>query len=450
VLAGLVGAVGDDHVLTDPDLTASYTTDWTGRWRGTTTAVVRPADTEQVATVLRLCHEFGVSVVPQGGNTGLAGGATPLGGEVVLSLGRLRGIEDADRAMGQVTLGAGVTIATAASVLEADGWTLGVDLASRDSATVGGAVATDAGGLRVLRWGSMRRQVVGVEAVLADGSVVSRLGGLPKDNVGYHLPGLLCGSEGTLAVITRVRLALVPVADHRVTALLGLGSLDEAVAVVGSLRRSVAELDLAEVMLHDGVELVCRHRGWEPPLATEPPVLLLVEASGPDDLTEQLAAAVDGLPVDVDEVAVATDSVGREGLVRHREAHTEAISAAGIPRKLDVSIPWPVLAEVVAGVQHLVGAIDGAQVVVFGHLGDASVHLNLLGVEGEVGDDLEDEVLRRVAVAGGSISAEHGVGRAKVRWLPLVRSEEDRRAMQAIRQALDPVGILNPGVLWPA
>jgi FAD/FMN-containing dehydrogenase len=251
-------------------------------------------------------------------------------------------------------------------------------------------------------------------------------------------------------VITRVRVALVPVAAHRVTALLGLGSLDEAVAVVGSLRRAVAELDLAEVMLHDGIELVCQHRGWDPPLATEPPVLLLVEASGQDDPTERLAAAIDALPVDVDEVAVATDSVQREGLVRHREAHTEAISAVGIPRKLDVSIPWPLLAEVVAGVQHLVTAIDGAQVVVFGHLGDASVHLNLLGVEGEAGDDLEDEVLRRVAAAGGSISAEHGVGRAKVRWLPLVRSEEDRTAMRAVRRALDPVGILNPGVLWPA
>lgn len=446
--ADLVAAVGEANVLTDADLVAGYATDWTGRWRGSTAAVVRPADTAEVAEVMRCCTAHAVPVVPQGGNTGLSGGATPLGGEIVLSLVRLTGIEDPDPEMGQVTVGAGVTVAHAAAALVAEGWTLGVDLAARDTATVGGAVATDAGGLRVLRWGSMRRQVVGLEAVLADGSVVTRLGGLPKDNAGYDLPGLLCGSEGTLAVVTRVRLALVPVPRHRVTALLGVGSLQEAVQVVGALRRSVPELDLAEVMLQDGVELVCAHRGWDPPLASEPPVLLLVEASGTVDPTERLAAALDEVPVPLDEVAVATDSVGRERLVRHREAHTEAISAAGIPRKLDVSIPWPVLAEVVAGVQHLVGEQPGARAVVFGHLGDASVHLNLLGLEGDAGDAVEDEVLRRVAAAGGSISAEHGIGRAKVRWLPLVRSEEDLQAMASIRRALDPQGLLNPGALW--
>jgi FAD/FMN-containing dehydrogenase len=446
VHAGLVGAVGERHVLTDPDVTAGYATDWTGRWRGSTPAVVRPADTGEVATVLRLCHEFGVAVVPQGGNTGLAAGATPLGHEVVLSLGRLRGIEDADREMGQVTVGAGVTLAAAAAVLEADGWTLGVDLAARDTATVGGAIATDAGGMRVLRWGTMRRQVVGVEAVLADGSVITRLAGLPKDNAGYDLPSLLCGSEGTLAVVTRARLAMVPRPAHRVTALLGMGSLGEAVTAVGALRRALPDLDAAEVMLADGVELVCQHRGWEPPLSTEPPVLLLVEASGPADATEAMAAAVAALPVPVDEVAVASDPSAREGLVRHREAHTDAINAAGVPRKLDVSIPWPLLADVVDEVHALAAHVPGVRVVVFGHLGDAGVHINLLGAAGEQGDGLEDAVVRAVAAAGGSISAEHGIGRAKGRWLPLVRSEADRAAMAAIKRALDPAGILNPGV----
>jgi FAD/FMN-containing dehydrogenase len=397
--------------------------------------------------VLRLCHEFSQPVVPQGGNTGLAGGATPLEGEVVLSLTRLRGIEDVDRVMGQVNVGAGVTLASAASVLAADGWTLGVALAARDTATVGGAVATDAGGLHVLRWGSMRHQLAGFEAVLADGSVITRLSGLPKDNAGYHLGHLLAGSEGTLAVLTRVRLRLVPVADDVVSALLGFATLDEAVAAVGHLRRAVPELDLAEVMLDDGVQLVCEHRGWEPPLASRPPVLLLVEASGADDPTDRMAAAVDGLPATPSEVAVASDPAGRARLLRHREAHTEAISAAGVPRKLDVSVPWDRLADVVATVQRLV--VDaGGRVVVFGHLGDAGVHLNVLGVEGAPGDDLEDEVLRRVAAAGGSISAEHGIGRAKVRWLPLVRSAADRHAMAAVRRSLDPAGILNPGVLW--
>jgi FAD/FMN-containing dehydrogenase len=449
VLAGLVAAVGEANVLVDPALTRTYATDWTGRWQGTTDAVVRPGSTEEVARVLRLCHEFGVPVVPQGGNTGLAGGATPLEGELVLSLARLRGIEDADREMGQVTVGAGVTIASAAAVLAPDGWTLGVDLASRDSATVGGAVATDAGGLHVLRWGSMRRQVVGIEAVLADGSVVTRLSGLPKDNAGYSWPQVLAGSEGTLAVITRVRLGLVPVPAHRTSALLGLSSMADAVTVVGALRRHVPGLDLAEVMLADGVELVCEHHGWEPPLPDRPPVLLLVEAAGSEDPTDALGAGIEALPVRPTGVAVAQDSVARQRLVRYREGHTEAISAIGVPRKLDVSIPWAHLADVVAWVQEAVAAAGG-RAVVFGHLGDASVHLNLLGLEGAPGDDVEDQVLRRVAAAGGSISAEHGIGRAKVRWLPLVRSDEDRRAMAAVRSALDPAGILNPGVLWPA
>jgi FAD/FMN-containing dehydrogenase len=366
---------------------------------------------------------------------------------VVLSLARLRGIEHADREMGQVTVGAGVTLAAAAGVLAPDGWTLGVDLAARDSATVGGAVATDAGGLHVLRWGSMRRQVVGIEAVLADGSIITRLSGLPKDNAGYSWPQLLAGSEGTLAVITRVRLALVPIAAHRTTALLGLSSMADAVTAVGALRRHVPGLDLAEVMLDDGVELVCAHHGWPPPLPDRPPVLLLVEASGADDPTDALGAAIEALPVAPAGVAVAQDSVGRQRLVRCREGHTEAISAVGVPRKLDVSIPWARLAEVVAWVQETVAAAGG-RTVVFGHLGDASVHLNLLGLEGASGDDVEDQVLGRVAAAGGSISAEHGIGRAKVRWLPLVRSAEDRRAMAAVRAALDPARILNPGVLW--
>jgi FAD/FMN-containing dehydrogenase len=449
VLAGLVAAVGEANVLQDTELTSSYATDWTGRWQGSTPAVVRPGSTHEVARVLRLCHEFSVPVVPQGGNTGLAGGATPLGGEVVLSLVRLRGIEHADRDMGQVTVGAGVTLAVAAQVLAADGWTLGVDLAARDTATVGGAVATDAGGLHVLRWGSMRQQVAGFEAVLADGSIVARLAGLPKDNAGYHLGHLLAGSEGTLGVITRVRLRLVPIPAHRVVALLGFGSLDEAVAAVGAMRRGVPDLDLAEVMLADGVRLVCEHRGWPAPLASEPPVLLLVEAAGIDDPTDRLAAVVDQLPVAPLEVAVASGSAERERLVRHREAHTEAISAAGVPRKLDVSIPWARIADVVAEVRRL-AQVAGGRAVVFGHVGDASVHLNLLGLEGAAGDDVEDEVLRRVAAAGGSISAEHGIGRAKVRWLSLVRSPADRHAMAAVRTALDPHGILNPGVLWPA
>ncbi len=207
----LIEAVGQDHVLTDPERTRSYETDWTGRWSGRARLVVRPRDTAQVAAVLRACGAAGVGVVPQGGNTGLVGGGVPRGGEVVLSLARLTELGPVDTAAGQVTAGAGVTLRALAEHAARAGLAYGVDFAARDSATVGGTVATNAGGIHVVRHGATRTQVLGLEAVLADGRVLRRMGGLPKDATGYDLPGLLTGSEGTLAVVTAARLRLVGV-----------------------------------------------------------------------------------------------------------------------------------------------------------------------------------------------------------------------------------------------
>src|SRR5689334_7414605 len=195
---GLRAIVGAGHVLTDPDLRAPYETDWTRRFTGTARCVVRPADTEQVAAVLRACTAAGAPVVVQGGNTGLVGGGVPAGGEVLLSLARLRDVEPVDPIESQVTVGAGVTLEKLQEHARAAGLDFGVDLAARSQATVGGLVATNAGGIRVLRYGSMRQQVTGLEAVFADGTVVSRLTGLAKDNTGYDLPQLVTGSEGTL------------------------------------------------------------------------------------------------------------------------------------------------------------------------------------------------------------------------------------------------------------
>ncbi len=206
VRRALAAIVGEQHVLTG-DAAAGYAVDWTGRFRGTAAAVLRPADTAEVAAVLAACTDAGLAVVPQGGNTGLVGGGVPRHGEVVLSLARLTGLGPVDPDSRQVTAGAGVTLArVGAARPDLD---LGVRIASRDSATVGGAIATNAGGLRVLRYGPMRAQVRGVEAVLSDGTVLSHLAGLVKDNTGYDYPSLLAGSEGTLAVITAARLQLV-------------------------------------------------------------------------------------------------------------------------------------------------------------------------------------------------------------------------------------------------
>ena len=233
-------------------------------------------------------------LVPQGGNTGLVGGGVPLQGEVVLSLRRLQALEPVDALAGQVTAGAGVALGTAAPAGGSAGWAYGVDLASRDSATVGGTVATNAGGTHVLRYGDTRAQVLGVEAVLGTGSVISHLGGLVKDNTGYDLPGLLCGSEGTLAVVTAARLRLVPPRPCRTVAVLAFATVvRRARRRRRSLRRSLPTLEACELFLSPGLELVCTVTGMPPPFSRSHPVYLLVEAADQADPTEALAEAVE-------------------------------------------------------------------------------------------------------------------------------------------------------------
>ena len=265
LLRALAGIVGEQHVLTG-DATAGFAVDWTGRFRGRTPATVRPQNTAEVAAVLALCTDAGLPVVPQGGNTGLVGGGVPLHGEVVLSLTRLNQLGPVDQEASQVTAGAGVTLQQVADA--GPGLDLPILIASRDSATVGGAVATNAGGVRVLRFGPMRAQLRGIEAVLADGTVVSHLAGLVKDNTGYDYPSLLAGSEGTLAVITAARLRLVPRLRDTVTALAGVGGLDEVHALARRAVREVPGSGLGRVLHQDrarhpgGARWACAAVGW--------------------------------------------------------------------------------------------------------------------------------------------------------------------------------------------
>ncbi|MGH9178270.1 MAG: FAD-binding oxidoreductase [Acidimicrobiales bacterium] len=446
----LVEVVGRGHVLTDPDVTAGWCVDWTGRFRGATPAVARPASTAEVAAVVGVCRELGVALVPQGGNTGLVGGGVPLNGEVVLSLQRLSNVGAVDAGAGQVTAGAGATVADVHDAAGAAGWAYGVDFASRDSATVGGSVATNAGGLRVMRHGDTRAQLLGVEAVLGDGSVVSHLGGLVKDNTGYHLPSLLCGSEGTLGVVTAARLRLVPPAAERVTALLAFAGAADAVAGAGVLRRLTGSLEALELFLEEGLALVCGALGLGRPFAAAHGAYLLVESAGPGTVLEELAGAVAALGA-VADVAVATDSLRRAELWRYREGHTEAINTLGPPHKLDVTLPAGRLAEFIAEVPAVVAAVPGAATAatwLFGHVGDGNVHVNVTGVRPD-DDAVDAAVLELVAAMAGSISAEHGIGRAKRAWLHLGRSQAELDAFRALKRALDPDGILNPNVLLP-
>lgn len=444
-------AVGAAHVLEDPSVTASYAVDWTGRFRGGTPLVVRPASTGEVAAVLDAARELGVAVVAQGGNTGLVGGGVPLDGEAVVSLRRLDGIEEVDRDAGQLTAGAGVTIEGVQAAAAAAGWAYGVDWAARATATVGGSVATNAGGVRVLRHGDTRAQVLGVEAVLGDASTISHLGGLVKDNTGYDLSGLLCGSEGTLGVVTAARLRLVAAMPERVVAVLALRGVADAEPVVGALRRALASLEAAELMLADGLALVAAHLGGRAPLAGHPAVVL-VECADRVDPTPALAAVVGDLDGVVDAaVAGPADPVRRAGLWRWREAHTEAVNTLGPPVKLDVTVPGGTVAAFCTEVRSRVTVVAPAAACwLFGHVADGNVHVNVTGAA--PGDEVAvaDAVLGLVAALGGSISAEHGIGTAKRAHLHLSRSPAEIAAMRAVKAALDPTGILNPGVLLPA
>jgi len=452
LLADLREVVGPGHVLVDREVTAGYAVDWTGRFLGATPAVVRPATTAEVAEIVALSRRHGTALVPQGGNTGLVGGGVPLHGEVVLSLRRMSSGVSVDPVAGQVTAPAGVTIEELHRIAGDSGWAYGVDLGSRGSATVGGTVGTNAGGLRVLRYGDTRAQVIGAEAVLGTGEVISHLGGLVKDNTGYHLPGLLCGSEGTLGVVTAARLRLVPEAPHRVVALVAFSGTAEAVSAAGELRRGLVELSAAELFFSGGLDLVCRVTGAPDPFPSialgDRPAYLLVEVQGWHDPADDISDAVEGLSGVVGAV-VATDSVRSAALWRYREAHPEAVNSLGPPHKLDVTLPAGALATFVDEVPGAVGAaVDGTTTWLWGHIGDGNVHVN---VSGAAPDDerIDDVVLRLAAGMGGSISAEHGIGTAKRRWLHLNRSEAEIAAFSAIKGALDPDGILNPHVLLP-
>jgi FAD/FMN-containing dehydrogenase len=438
VLTSMARIVGEEHVLTG-GATAGFAVDWTGRFQGRAAAVVRPRDTAEVAAVLALCSDAGVPVVPQGGNTGLVGGGVPLHGEVVLSTARLTTMHPVDREASQVTAGAGVTLQQVADA-EPD-LDLGIQIASRESATVGGAVATNAGGVRVLRYGPMRAQLRGIEAVLSDGTVVSHLAGLVKDNTGYDYPSLLAGSEGTLAFITAARLRLHPRPRETVTALVGLAGLDEVHALARQAVRDVPGLVSAEFFTRTGIDILIENAGLAPPLPAGPSAFLLLEACG--------AGALDDLArvIDDREAAVGESASERRRLWSYRERHPEAAGFLGVPIKLDVSVPaarWVQLASQVTDV--VTEADPGARVITFGHVADGNVHVNV--VPGGPADGRhEDAVFTFVASLGGSISAEHGIGALKAPWLKLARSAAERSLFARIRAALDPSGTLNPHVL---
>ncbi len=421
-------AVGAEHVLTDPGVTQAYGTDWTGRWSVSPLAVVRPADTSEVSAVVQVCAADGIPLVPQGGNTGLVGGSVPARPDaVVLSLRRLTSHSDVDVFGRQVTVGAGLSVAEVHALAARSGLTYGVDLASRDSATIGGTVATNAGGVRVVRFGDTRAQVVGLEAVLADGSVIDRTGALPKDSAGYDISELVVGSEGTLAVVTAVLLRLRDrLPPERVTAMVGVSSLREAVELAATVATSRDDLLAAEYIDDVGMRLVCGVAGLTHPLAERWPYYLLIET-----------ARTPHLPV-------GSDGAVDRRLWAYRERQSEAAATLGTGHSLDIALAVHHLDDFLTQLPELVVP---HRAFTFGHLLEGNVHVQINGPD--PGDDAAtDAVLQVVARLGGSVSSEHGVGRAKPGYLALSRDQAEIDTMRAIKDALDPGHLLNPGVLF--
>ena len=446
LLGRLAESVGSEHVLTAPELVAPYVTDWSRRFSGSCLAVVRPGSTEEVVQVVVACIQAGVPILPQGGNTGLVGGGVPatrpgaLGPPVIVSLRRLADISPVDELSGQLTAGAGALLGDVQRHAAAAGWMYGVDLAARDSASIGGTVATNAGGIHVIAHGMTRAQLVGIEAVLPDGSVVSHLEGLLKDNTGYDLAALLCGSEGTLGIITAVRLRLHRPPGRTSVALIGSPSYASALELMSS---ATSPILAAEVIDEPGMDLAGSVAGLPWPLAERWPVVVLLELIDGGD-----GSGFEALLDDDADAVVALDAAERARLWEYRERQSEAFSSLGILHKMDVSVPLASLARCADELRSVVDGFSDVTVFgVFGHLADGNIHVEIAG---PAADDtrVDHAILACVAGYGGSISAEHGVGRAKAGELHRCRAASEIAAMRAIKRALDPAGIMNPGVLF--
>ena len=466
LLLRLRAIVGDRGILTDPADTAPYCEDWRRLYKGRTPAVLRPASTEEVAAVVKLCAARGVPIVPQGGNTSMVGGAAVSedGSQLILSLSRMnrvRGIDTTDMTM---EAEAGVVLKTAQQAADEAGCLLPLSISSEGSAQIGGVLATNAGGNNTVRYGNARDLVLGLEVVLPDGQVWNGLRRLHKDNTGYCLRQLFVGSEGTLGIITAAVLKLWPRPREVAVALCAVPSEDAALGLFGRLQRDdAAAIQAFEYMSGPGMDLVLRHiPGAMLPLSASAAHYVLVELATPRDgadlktqLEQSLGAAMgDGL---IDDAVIAESGAQRAAIWRLREEHSEAQKRAGASVKNDISVPVSKVPELIrrarAACERLV---LGIVCVPFGHLGDGNIHFNLVQPPDSdpaafLGRDHElmDAVNEVVRALDGSFSAEHGIGRLKPYMMPDWRGGAELDLMRRIKAALDPEGLLNPGKLLP-
>ena len=459
----VVARFGAKAAITDPADIALWLSDWRGRFHGASAAILSPTSTQEVAQTVRLAGELGVPLVPQGGNTGMVAGATPPedGSALLLSLRRMSRIRSLDADANVAVAEAGVILANLHSAAAHAARRFPLTLGARGSCTIGGLVATNAGGTQVLRFGTMRALVLGVEAVLADGSVHDGLSGLKKDNRGYSIDQLLIGSEGTLGIITAAALRLVPAIRGRAVAWLGLASPAQALAILRELERGTNHVEGFEIVPADSLELVLKHvPGTRAPLAGEHGWHVLVELTDDgslDEPPEALLAKLLAPLVDrgqIEDAAIAASEAQAEAFWRIRDSISEAERAEGPTLAHDISVPVADMPRfMVEAAREVERSFPGTIASGFGHLGDGNVHFHVRagGTAGPGWYEEQAAAITRlvddlVTAAGGSISAEHGIGQMKRDELARLAPQRVA-ALKAIKQALDPKGIMNPGKL---
>ena len=460
--AAMKAAAGPRGWTEDSDRIAPHLVDWRGRKTGVAVLMLMPATTAGLAAIVRIAAAHRIALVPQGGNTSLCGGSVPEsdGSAVLVSMLRMNRIRSVSPADDSLVAEAGVILATIHDAAAGVGRMFPLSLGAKGSATVGGLVSTNAGGVQVLRYGTMRALVLGIEAVLPSGEVLDQLSALRKDNTGYDIKQLLIGAEGTLGFVTAVALRLVPRPAVTATAFVGLGSADAALELLGRLRAVTGDmLDSFELMPRVGIELVLAHiPGTRDPLAQPHAWYVLAETTSAragdrldDLLTEALGAAAEA--GEIEDAVVAASDAQRAALWAIREGIPEAERLDGPSVKHDVSVPVALMPKFIASATEAIQTEwPGARVLSFGHLGDGNVHFNARPTEAEnyetfskCGPFITARVNDLTVAFGGSISAEHGIGTLKLSELQRLGNPAKLAAMRAVKQALDPLGIMNPG-----
>jgi FAD/FMN-containing dehydrogenase len=451
-------ALGPDFIHTSPELLESHGQDWTRVYPPQPMGVTFPRSTEEVSTLLKLCSEHGVAVVPSGGRTGLSAGAVATQNELVISLDKMNHIGEVSTLARTLRVQAGAITATVHQHCQEQGLTWPIDFASTGSSQIGGNIATNAGGVRVVRYGLTRQWVLGLQVVLMSGEVLELNGDLEKNNTGADLRQLLIGSEGTLGIITEATLKLTPTPEATAVALLGAESLGEVLGIFEAARQQPALTIAAfEYFTKDCLSLVLRHRGGTAPLQTNSPCYVLVEVEGPTESAAREALAQwletcleQGLLRDG---VVAQSSKDAAALWALRENISESLTQEAFLYKYDVAVPVSRMADFEEELRTTAAdACQGCAVLTFGHVGDGNLHVNVLKPEAMEREAFltlcraaEPAIFELIQRHRGSVSAEHGIGLLKKQALPYSRTQTELKLLLAIKMAFDPKGLMNPG-----